>query len=148
MFRILFAISSIALLACNSGETNQGTADGAGDTPPVSAAGTDTDDIEIERVEVEAIEAETLAAEITSCLGFVKNGAFAKALPVCLEAAAIDPENAEVQAALVKAQAEAAVDGSIDAAKAGAQAKIDGSIDSAAGSASSAAANALGAATD
>lgn len=148
MLRILFAISFIALLACNSEENNQGAADSAGDMPPVSVAGTDTDDIEIEKVEAEAIEAEVLAAEITSCLSLVKTGAFAEALPVCLEAAAIDSENAEVQAALAKAQAEALVDGSVDAAKAGAQAKIDGSIDSAADSASSAAANALGAATD
>lgn len=148
MLRILFAISFIALLACNSGEDNQGAADSAGDMPSVSAAGTDADDIEIERVEVEAIEAEVLAAEISTCLGLVKNGAYAEALPVCLEAAAIDSENAEVQAALAKAQAEAVADGAVDAAKAGAQAEIDGSIDSAADSASSAAANALGAATD
>ena len=148
MLRILIAISFIALLACNSGETNQGAADSAGDMPPVSAVGTDADDIEIERVEVEAIEAEVLAAEISTCLRLVKNGAYAEALPVCLEAAAIDPENAKVQAALAKSQAEAAVDGSIAAAQAEAQAEVDGSIDSAAQSASDAAANALGAGSD
>jgi hypothetical protein len=133
MLRILFAISFIALLACNSGETTQGIADSAGDTPPVSAARTGADDIEIKKVEVEAIEVETLAAEISSCLGLVKTGAFADALPVCLEAASIDPENTQVQAALAKAQAQAAV---------------DASIDEAAGSASGAAANALGGALD
>jgi len=118
MLRILFAISFIALLACSSGETNQGTADSAADMPPVSAAGTATDDIEIETIEVEAIEAGALAAEVSSCLDLVKTRAYEKALPVCLEAASIDPENAEVQSALAKAQAEAAVKDSSAAADA------------------------------
>jgi hypothetical protein len=148
MFRILLAISFIAVLACNSGETNQGVADSAGDTPPVSAAGTATDDIEIEKIEVEAIAPKAVAAEVSSCLRLVKTGAFAEALPVCMQAAANDPKNARVQAALAKAQVEAEVEGSIAAAEAAAQAEIDGSIDAAADSASDAAANALGAARD
>ncbi len=110
MFRILFATSFIALLACGSGESNQGNAINPGDTPPVSAAGTATDDIEIERIEVEAIEADPVAAEVTSCLDLVRTGAFEAALPMCLQAASIDPENAEVQAALAKSQAKVAME--------------------------------------
>ena len=148
MFRILFAISVIALLACGSGETNQGAADSAGDMPPVSAAGSATDEIEIERIEVEAIEAAAIAAQVSSCLDLVKSRAFAEAVPVCLEAASIDPENARVQTALAKAQAKAALEDSMAAAEAEAQAEIDSSIDSAADSAKGAAADALGAASD
>jgi len=145
MLRTLFAFSVIALLACGSGETNQGGADSAGDMPPVSAAGTASDDIEIERIEVEAIEEEAIAAEISSCLGLVKSGAFEEALPVCLEAASIDPENAEVQAALAKAEAEAALEDSIASAEAEAQAEVDKAVGEQAGAA---AANALGSARD
>ena len=142
MLRTLFAISFIALLACGSGETTQGT----GDIPPVSAAGTSTDDIEIEKIET--IEASALTVGVRSCLGLVEAGAYVEALPVCLEAAAAAPENAEVQVALATAQAEAAAEGSMADAEAQAQSAIDGAIDSAADSASGAAANALGAASD
>ncbi len=104
MLRILFATSFIALLACGSGESNQG----AGDMPPVSAAGTATDDIQIERIE---IEANAVAAEISSCLNLVKDRDFEEALPVCLEAAASAPENTKVQAALARAQAKTQASG-------------------------------------
>jgi len=144
MFRILFTISAIALLACGSGETNQGAADSAGDMPPVSAVGSAADEIEIEKIEVEAVEAAAIATQISSCLDLVKSRAFAEAVPVCLEAVSIDPENAQAQAALAKAQAEAAAEGAMAAAEAEAQAEIDGSVDSAADSAKGAAADALG----
>ena len=140
MFRILFAISVIALLACGSGETNQGAADSAGDMPPISAAGSAADEIEIEEIEIEAVEAAAIATQISSCLDLVKRRAFAEAVPVCLEAVSIDPENAQAQAALAKAQAEAAAEGAMAAAEAEAQAEIDAAADSASG----AAADALG----
>ena len=104
MLRILFATSFIALLACGSGESNQG----AGDMPPVSAADPATDDVQIERIEVEANAA---AAAASSCLKLVKSRAFEEALPVCTEAAANDPENTKVQAALARAQAKTQASG-------------------------------------
>jgi hypothetical protein len=148
MFRILFATSFIALLACGSGESNQGNAINPGDTPPVSAAGTATDDIEIERIEVEAIEADPVAAEVTSCLDLVRTGAFEAALPMCLQAASIDPENAEVQAALAKSQAKVAMEDALAAAQAEAQAEVDGAAAEAAERTSDATDAASGAATD
>jgi hypothetical protein len=48
------------------------------------------------------------AAQSSSCIDLVAAGDFEGALPVCLQAASIDPENAEVQAALAKAKAETA----------------------------------------
>ncbi len=147
MLRILLTISFIALLACNSGETNPGDASNAGDTSPVSAAGSDGD-VEIERVEIEEIEMDAVAAEVSSCLDLVKARAYTEALPICIEAAAIDPANTKVQAALAKAEVEAELQDSITAAEAQAQAEIDGEIDSAGDSAKGAAADALGAGRD
>jgi hypothetical protein len=45
---------------------------------------------------------------IKSCIDLVASRDYQGALPVCLEASAIDANNADVQAALAKAQAEAA----------------------------------------
>ena len=155
MLRILFATSFIALLACGSGESNQGTPDSLGDIPPVSAAGTATDDIKIEKIEIDEIAADAVAVEVSSCLHLVKTNAFAAALPVCLQAISIDPDSVEVQAALAKSQAKVAMEDSLAAAQAEAQAAVDDAAGAAAtqandatNAASGAAADALGAARD
>jgi hypothetical protein len=82
------------------------------DTPPVSAT-TPTGDAK-DAVEGEQAKAE--AAEISSCIRLVASRKFEEALPVCLEAASIDADNAEVKAALAKAEAEAAKKAASDAA--------------------------------
>jgi hypothetical protein len=79
----------------------------------------------IANLEGEQAAAEAGAAAIRSCIDLVASGDFEDALPACLEAASIDAGNADVQAALAKAQAETA-------------------SEAAAGAAADAAANALG----
>lgn len=149
MWRTAFAASLLAMLACGAEQSDQGNTSSAGDTPPVSAAApaskamADTGPVEIDEVEVEEIEIET-APQVSSCLGLVGSGAFARAVPVCLEAAAIDPDNAKVQAALVKAQAEAAAGGAAASAANAASGAAAGQAAGAADAASGAAANALG----
>ena len=54
--------------------------------------------------------------QIQSCINLVASGDFEGALPVCLKAASIDAENAEVKAALAKAKAETAKEAATGAA--------------------------------
>ena len=126
MSKVLFAISLMGLLACGTGESTPGATGSAPDTPPVSAmppSGDDAEVVEAEEIAVvegEQIELEAGAAVIASCIDLVASGDFAEALPVCLEAASIDADSAEVQAALAMAQkktaAEAASGAAADAA--------------------------------
>ncbi len=117
MSKIWFAISLVGLMACGSGESDSGATGSISDTPPVSAAAPGGDDVKV--VEVEEIaggQAEADAAEISSCIRLVASGDYEEALPVCLEAASIDADNAEVKAALAKAETETAKEAASDAA--------------------------------
>jgi hypothetical protein len=118
MLKIAYAISLMALLACGSESSNQGAAATGGDLPPVSAAGAGTEAVLTPEAVLEDLEIG--AFEIESCLGLVASGEFADAIPICLDAAAIDPENNEVQAALDEAQAKVAEAGASAAAQAAA----------------------------
>lgn len=113
MSKIWFAISLVGLLACGTGESNSGATGSTSDTPPVSAtAGDDVKAAAAPAGEQAAAE----AAEISSCIRLVASGDYEKALPVCLEAASIDADNAEVKAALAKAEAETAKEAATGAA--------------------------------
>ena len=117
MSKIWFAISLVGLLACGTGESDSGATGSISDTPPVSASAPTGDDVEM--VEVEVIEGEQAkadAAEISSCIRLVASADYEDALPVCLEAASIDADNAEVKAALAKAEAETAKEAASGAA--------------------------------
>jgi hypothetical protein len=117
MSKIWFAISLVGLLACGAGESDSGATGGTMDTPPVSATASTGDAVEV--VEVEEIageQAEADAAEISSCIRLVASGDYEDALPVCLEAASIDADNAEVKAALAKAETETAKEAAANAA--------------------------------
>ncbi len=107
MSKIWFAISLVGLLACGTGESDSGTTGSLSDTPPVSAAAPAGDDMKAAKAD---------AAEISSCTRLVASGDFEEALPVCLKAASIDADNAEVKAALAKAEAETAKKAASDAA--------------------------------
>jgi hypothetical protein len=117
MSKIWFAISLVGLLACGTGESDSGATGSISDTPPVSATAPTGDDVEV--VEVEEIageQAKAEAAEISSCIRLVASGDYEEALPVCLEAASIDADNAEVKAALAKAETETAKEAAAGAA--------------------------------
>ena len=119
MSKILFAISLVGLLACGAGESDTGAIGSGSDTPAVSVAVPASDVVEVEIIEGEQGNVEAAAAATRSCIGLVASGDFEDALPVCLEAASIDADSADVQAALAKAQAEAkqiASDAAADAA--------------------------------
>ena len=118
MSKVLFAISLMTLLACGSGESNSGATGSAPDTPPVSA----------QAPAGEAMEQADLGADaavIKSCIDLAASGDYQRAVPVCLQAAAIEAENADVQASLAKAQAKVAEAASSAAADAAADATAD-----------------------
>jgi hypothetical protein len=107
----------MALLACGgpSGESSdqpaasgqpEGTASG---TSSGSAAGTGTAD------------AQQVDPQVASCLDLVARGRFQEALPACLAALKIAPDDPEVQAATQRARAESAkladAEGAADQAK-------------------------------
>jgi len=120
MSKVLFAISLISLLACGSGESDSGATGSISDTPPVSASaptGEEVEVVEIEEIaELDGEQAEADAAEISSCIRLVASGDYEEALPICLEAASIDADNAEVKAALAKAETETAKEAASEAA--------------------------------
>ncbi len=112
MSKIWFAISLVGLLACGTGESDSGATGSISDTPPVSATASTGDDVEM----VKGEQAKADAPEISSCIRLVASRRYEKALPICLEAASIDADNAEVKAALAKAEAETAKKAASDAA--------------------------------
>jgi hypothetical protein len=97
--RKVIALSAIVLLplfACGGDSSSPGQAGGAeGATPPVSAANPD--------VIQGALESVT-DPSVTQCLDLVKASRFGEAVPVCTRAAAADPDNADVKAALENAR--------------------------------------------
>jgi len=108
MRRLAIAFSILALFACGQGETGP-----AGDSEApagVSATGDEAVVVETEEVVVisEPAAAEQVDPQVASCLDLVGQMKFQEALPACLAAAAIDPDNPEVQDAVAMAQVETA----------------------------------------
>ena len=101
MVRLAIMISLFALLACGGSDTAQ-TGD-VGDVPPVEAAAEAQADVP----EVPMPEA-TIAPEVESCLDLIRQLEFQQALPVCLAALAIDPDNEQIQDAVAQARTETA----------------------------------------
>ena len=108
MRRFAIALSILALFAC--GETETGP-DGESQAPSgVSATGDEAVMVETEEVVVisEPAAEELVDPQVASCLDLIRQTKFQWALPVCLIALEIDPDNQEVQDAVAKAQAETA----------------------------------------
>ena len=108
MRRLAIAFSILALFACGQGETGPA---GESEAPPgVSATGDEAVVAETEELVAisEPAAAEQVDPQVASCLDLVRQTKFQEALPVCLAAAAIDPDNQEVQDAVAMAQAETA----------------------------------------
>ena len=112
MSKIWFAISLVGLLACGAGESDSGATGDTMDTPPVSATKATGDAMDA----AEGEQAKAEAAEVSSCIRLVASRKYEEALPVCIEAARIDADNAEVKAALAKAEAEKAKEAASKAA--------------------------------
>jgi hypothetical protein len=109
MLRIFLAIAILALAACGAQET-------ATTETPGAAAGTAAEAGQpLAGVEQQAAES---LPQVERCLDLVRQAAYERALPACLEALELDPENQQVQAALDRTTAEVA---SLEEAAAAAQ---------------------------
>jgi hypothetical protein len=102
MKRLAVTLSMLALLACGGTETAQTT--GSEAVPPVSAEGEAAPAPELP----EPTAALEPAPEVASCLNLIRQQRFQEALPICLAALEVDPDNLEVQAAVEQAQSETA----------------------------------------
>ena len=106
MVRLAIVISVFALLACGGSDSNQ--AGDAGGVPPVETAVEETVDV-IEIPEPAMPEpTATVDPNVQSCLDLISQSQFQQALPVCLAALNVDPDNQQVQDAVAKARTEAA----------------------------------------
>jgi hypothetical protein len=123
MVRLAFVISVIALFACSGSDDGQTT-----DTGGAQQVGAD----EMERTAApKALEpAATTAVDpkVESCLDLIRQAKFQQALPVCLAALAIDPDNQQVRDAVDQARAETA---KLAAAEAAGGAAVEGAADEA-----------------
>lgn len=118
MSKVLFVISLMTLLACGSGESDSGATGSTEGSKAVSAAAPAGDKAAMakEAPTGDGGQAKAEAAEISSCLRLVAAGDYETAVPVCIQAAKIDADNADVKAALKKAETEAAKEAATGAA--------------------------------
>ena len=114
MKTLWIALLAVGFAACNSGTTTSNTAGSAGESasqatkPAARAAG---------ELVNSALQKAT-DPEVQGCLSKVKSGAYKEALPLCLKAANIAPDNQQVSDALATAKRKAAVNvGQADEAK-------------------------------
>jgi Flp pilus assembly protein TadD len=92
MHRLILLIAVFVVVACGSAESPSAPA--GSDTPPVEAQGLAPET--------------TAAADVASCLELAGDGRYEDAVPVCLRAAEIDPDNSDVEEALATSQKEIA----------------------------------------
>ena len=97
LVRLLVLISILFLAACGGQESGGGSAEEEA-VAPLAAATDDWDEDEEDLGESDVNPA------VPHCLELVAAGEFAEARTRCLEAARVDPENAEVAAALEAAK--------------------------------------------
>jgi hypothetical protein len=119
-FTIVWAVFS--LLACGAQESQEMGAGAAAESAAAGVVEGDAPDLPYVDAAMEA--AAEAHASVASCLDLVRSGAFEEALPRCLEAAGVEPDNAEVQGALEQAQSAVAA-AQAEGAAAAAQAAAD-----------------------
>ena len=117
MMRLLVTFSLFALFACG-GPSGEST-----DAPPVSARP--------ETVSPGEAGAPQVDPKVASCLDLVKRGRFQEALPVCMAALKIAPDDPEVQAAAQRAQVESSKRADAEGAAEGAKSEAAGQLDDA-----------------
>ena len=121
MARLAIIISVFALLACGGSDSGQ-TGDASG-VPPVEATMDETAAVPPVPEPAVPAPAATVDPKVQSCLDLISQSQFQQALPVCLAALAIDPDNQQVQDAVAQAQAETA---KLAAAEAAGEAAVEG----------------------
>lgn len=144
MERRMLVIALFALVACGSGDTASERTTATAPPPSATGGSAAPSPPPVAAAQPAAEEAE-MPRESERCLELIAQASFHRALQVCLEALALDPDNEKVQAAVERAKAET---GKVaEAAEKAAGAATD-AVEDAAGGAQGAADDALGAATE
>ena len=118
MMRLIVTFFVFAMLACGGSDTAQ-----TGDDAPVEARGG-----QMAAAPETPEPSATVDPKVQGCLDLIRQSKFKEALPVCLAALKVDPDNKQVQAAVEKAKAETAKLAAAEAAK---QAAGEGAADQA-----------------
>ncbi len=103
-FTIVWAV--FGLLACGAQESQEMGAGAAADSPAAGVVEGAAPNLPSLDAAMEAVA--EAHPSVASCLDLVRSGEYAEAVPRCLEAARVEPDNAEVQGALEEAQSAAA----------------------------------------
>jgi hypothetical protein len=106
MVKLAVMISVFALVACGGSDTPQ-TGD-AGGAPPVDAAAEKAPVVPAMPKPAAPEPAVSEAPEVKSCLDLIRQSEFQQALPVCVAALDIDPDNQQVKDAVALAGTESA----------------------------------------
>ena len=116
MARLVVTLFVFAMLACGGSDTGQTGA--AGGAAPVGASAG-------ERASVPETPQPSVTVDprVEGCLSLIRQAQFREALPVCLVALDVDPDNEQVRAALDQARTETA---KVAAAEAAGQAAAEG----------------------
>ena len=126
MARLAIIISVFALLACGGSDSSQ-TGDASG-VPPAEATMDDTAAVPPVPEPAVPAPAATVDPKVQSCLDLIGQSQFQQALPVCLAALNVDPNNQQVQDAVSKARTETA---KLAAAEAAGSAAAEGAAEEA-----------------
>ncbi len=96
---VLVALSVFALVACKAGEKSS--------QPRSSEPAPEAAERNVEQAVGQVLE-KVADPSVRGCLEKVKAGSYAEALPLCLKGASVEPDNADVRAALAEARRKAA----------------------------------------
>lgn len=102
-----FLAVAMFVVACGGGDTTGEGGAGSAEAPG-GAKGMAKEAGEAAAGAAREMAGEMVPPESAECLDLVKKSEFAAAVPVCLRAVNVDPDNADVQEALSTAQAESA----------------------------------------
>lgn len=131
MRRLAIGIICLGFVACGGGESEKAGSEALREVEGTAREAAKTAEEAVGSVGAAAEAAmeepkQAASPDVQKCLDLVKAGQFGEAVPVCMRAAGVDPDNQEVQAALTKAQSEAATAAGAEGAAAEAQGAAEG----------------------
>jgi hypothetical protein len=127
MVRLIVTLFVFAMLACGGSDTGDTGAVG-GEQPAAESASAPDMPTPAAKPAATPEPAASTDPKVLGCLELIRKGRYEGAVPICLAALEVDPDNQQVQDALAKAKAEAA---KMAAAKAASQAAGEGAAEQA-----------------
>lgn len=129
MVRLIVTLFVFAMLACGGSDTGETGAVGDAEPAGESASAPDMPaPAATPKPAATPAPAASTDPKVLGCLELIRKGRYEGAVPICLAALEVDPDNQQVQDALAKAKAETA---KMAAAKAASQAAGEGAAEQA-----------------